>query len=71
MNDLLAPIYEFFFSWETHQDLLTFVYDNLDYSKMAWVLLLASPILLGIFYKFWEPMSNQILMWFITIKLRN
>ena len=67
MNDLLAPIYEFFFSWDTHEDLLTFVYDNLDYSKMAWVLLLVPPFLLVIFYKAWEPMRNQRLMWFITM----
>ncbi len=67
MNDLLAPIYEFFFSWDTHEELLTFVYDNLDYSKMAWVLLLVPPFLLMVFYKFWEPMRNQRLMWFITI----
>jgi len=69
MNNLLAPIYEFFFSWETHQDLLNFVFENLDYSKMAWVLLLTPPILLGIFYKAWEPMRNQRLMWFITVLL--
>jgi len=67
MNNLLAPIYEFFFSWDTHEDLLTFVYENLDYNKMAWVLLLIPPFLLIIFYKFWEPMRNQRLMWFITV----
>lgn len=67
MNDLLAPLYEFFFSWETHQDLLNFVYENLDYSKMAWVLFPVPFVLLMIFYKFWEPMRNQRLMWFITI----
>ena len=67
MNNLLAPIYELFFSWDTHEELLKFVYDNLDYSKMAWVLLLVPPFLLVIFYKFWEPMRNQRLMWFITM----
>ena len=67
LNNLLAPLYEWFFNWNNYQTLLTCLWDNYDYGKFAWLLLLTPPLFLVLFYKIWEPMNKQRLMWLVTI----
>ena len=67
MNNLLAPFYDSFFDWNTYQDLLMPVFNNSDYGKFGFVLILIPLIILTFFYRLWEPMRNQRLMWFISV----
>jgi|TARA_B110001469_G_C9514716_1_gene256425 drug/metabolite transporter (DMT)-like permease len=67
MNDLFAPLYEWWFNWDVYQVLLTCLYDNNDYGKFGWLLLIVPLLLLVLFYKVWEPMRRPRLMWSITI----
>ena len=69
MNDLFAPLYEWWFNWDVYQVLLTCLYDNNDYGKFGWLLLIVPLLLLALFYKAWEPMRRQRLKWSITIIL--
>lgn len=66
MNDLFAPLYEWWFNWDVYQVLLTCLYDNNDYGKFGWLLLIVPLLLLALFYKVWDPMRRQRLMWLIT-----
>lgn len=63
----IAPLYEFFFNWDTYQQLLNAVYDNLDYGKFGWLLIIIPILILTIFYKFWDPVSSSKLKWGLTI----
>jgi hypothetical protein len=67
INDLLAGFYEDFFNWDNYEILLTSLYDNNDYGKFGWLLLIVPLIMMLLFYKVWEPMRKQRLMWLITI----
>ncbi len=67
INDLLAGFYEDFFNWNNYEVLLTSLYDNNDYGKFGWLLLIVPLIMMLLFYKVWEPMRKQRLMWLITI----
>jgi hypothetical protein len=67
INDLLAGFYEYFFKWNNYEILLTSLYDNNDYGKFGWLLLIVPLIMMLLFYKVWEPMRKQRLMWLITI----
>ena len=69
MNDLFAPIYEsgVWFDWNQYQVLLGCLYNSNDYGKFGWLLLIVPLLLLALFYKAWEPMRRQRLMWSITI----
>jgi|GEM_PF-7116962 len=67
MNNLLSPMYEYFFNWDNYQVLLTCLFDLFDYGKFGWLLLIVPLVLLVLFYKVWEPMRRQRLMWLITI----
>ncbi|WP_299681160.1 hypothetical protein [uncultured Dokdonia sp.] len=67
LNNLLAPIYEYFFSWDNYEILLTCLWENNDYGKFGWMLFLVPFFLLVLFYKVWEPIRKQRLMWLITI----
>ena len=67
MNNLFAPMYEWWFNWGEYQVLLTCLFDNNDYGKFGWLLLIVPLLLLALFYKAWEPMRRQRLMWSITI----
>jgi hypothetical protein len=67
INDLLAGFYEDFFNWNNYGILLTSLYDNNDYGKFGWLLLIVPLIMMLLFYKVWEPMRKQRLMWLITI----
>ena len=66
MNNLFAPMYEWWFNWNEYQVLLTCLFDNNDYGKFGWLLLIVPLLLLALFYKAWEPMRRQRLMWSIT-----
>jgi hypothetical protein len=66
MNNLFAPMYEWWFNWNEYQVLLTCLFDNNDYGKFGWLLLIVPLLLLALFYKAWEPMRRQRLMWLIT-----
>ena len=66
MNNLFAPMYEWWFNWDEYQVLLTCLFDNNDYGKFGWLLLIVPLLLLALFYKAWEPMRRQRLMWLIT-----
>jgi formate hydrogenlyase subunit 3/multisubunit Na+/H+ antiporter MnhD subunit len=67
MNNLLAPFYEFFFDYNVCQDLLNAVFDNLDYGKICISLIVVPAIILGVFYKFWDPLNTQRLKWGISL----
>ena len=67
MNNLLAPIYELFFDWHAYQELLSAVFNNFDYGKIGFLLLILPPIVFVIFYKIWDPMQSQILKWIISV----
>jgi hypothetical protein len=69
MNDLFAPIYEsgVWFDWNQYQVLLGCLYNSNDYGKFGWLLLIVPLLILALFYKAWEPMRRQRLMWSITI----
>ena len=69
MNDLFAPMYEWWFEYEVYEILLDCLYDNNDYGKFGWLLLIVPLLLLALFYKAWEPMRRQRLKWSITIIL--
>ncbi|MGK0235934.1 MAG: hypothetical protein ACI9EK_002477 [Psychroserpens sp.] len=65
--NIIAPGYEYFFVWETYQDLLNYVFLNFDYSKIGWSILVINLIALAIFYKFWDPVSASKLKWWLSI----
>lgn len=67
MNEIFAPLYEFFFDWSTYQDLLIIVFNNFDYGKIGWLLLIIPILILTIFYKLWDPVSSSKLKWVLTI----
>ena len=67
MNDLFAPFYEWWFEFEVYEILLDCLYDNNDYGKFGWLLLIVPLLLLALFYRVWDPMRRQRLMWSITI----
>ena len=66
MNDLFAPFYEFWLNYEVYEVLYTCLYDNNDYGKFGWLLLMVPLLLLALFYRAWDPMRRQRLMWLIT-----
>jgi len=66
MNNLFAPFYEWWFDWDVYQVLLTCLFDNNDYGKFGWLLLIVPLLLLALFYRAWDPMRRQRLMWLIT-----
>ena len=66
MNNLFAPFYEWWFDWDEYQVLLTCLFNNNDYGKFGWLLLIVPLLLLALFYRAWDPMRRQRLMWLIT-----
>ena len=66
MNNLFAPFYEWWFDWDVYKVLLTCLFDNNDYGKFGWLLLIVPLLLLALFYRAWDPMRRQRLMWLIT-----
>ncbi len=60
-------LYEFLFNYDTYQTLLGMVFDNLDYGKMGWMLILVPVISLIVFYKFWDPVKGAKLKWYISL----
>ena len=70
MNNLLATIYESFFDYISYQDLLYAVYDQMDYVKFGWILLLIPGVLLFLFYKIWDPVTRpQRFKYFLVLFL--
>ena len=69
MNDLLALFYEPFFDYNSYQDLLNLVFDNADYGKLGFILILIPLVVLAVFYKLWDPIRNQLLMLGLSILL--
>jgi hypothetical protein len=67
MNEILAPFYEFFFNWDTYQDLLSLVFNNLDFGKIGWLIIIIPVVILFVFYKFWDPVSSSKLKWGLTM----
>jgi hypothetical protein len=67
MNEIIALLYEPFFNWDTYQELLSAVFNNLDYGKIGWLILIIPIIILIIFYKFWDPISSTKLKWWLMI----
>ena len=67
MNDIIVQLFEPFFDWNAYQDLLKIVYNNFDYGKIGFILLVLPLIVMAIFYKVWEPMKSQLLMWSLSI----
>jgi hypothetical protein len=67
MNEIVASLYEPFFNWDTYQELLNAVFNNLDYGKIGWLILIIPIIILIIFYKFWDPVSSSKFKWWITM----
>jgi len=69
MNDLFAPFYEFWLNYEVYEVLYTCLYDNNDHGKFGWLLLMVPLLLLALFYRAWDPMRRQRIMWSITISI--
>ena len=67
MNEIIVKLYEEFFDWSTYQGLLNMVFNNHDYGKIGWLILIIPIIILIIFYKFWDPVSSSKLKWWLTI----
>jgi hypothetical protein len=67
MNEIIVKLYEEFFYWNTYQGLLNMVFNNHDYGKIGWLILIIPIIILIIFYKFWDPVSSSKLKWWLTI----
>jgi|TARA_B110000114_G_C15037315_1_gene375507 hypothetical protein len=67
MNEIIVKLYEEFFDWNTYQGLLNMVFNNHDYGKIGWLILIIPIIILIIFYKFWDPVSSSKLKWWLTI----
>ena len=67
MNEFLAPFYESFFNYNVYQELLDMVFNNLDYGKFGWLLIIVPLIDMLVFYKLWEPIPRQRLKWFLTL----
>lgn len=63
----IAPLYEYFFDWNTYQDLLNAVFNNFDYSKIGWSILVVNLITLTVFYKLWDPISSSKLKWLVSL----
>jgi len=66
MNDIIALLYDRLFDWDTYQELSGMVFNNLDYGKLGWVLIVVPIIVLTVFYKLWDPVSNSKLKWYLT-----
>lgn len=67
MNDIVTLGYESFFDWNTYQVLLNAVYNNYDYSKIGWSIVVVNIVILLIFYKFWDPVSGSKTKWYLTL----
>ncbi len=67
MNVIIAPLYEFFMNYDTYETLLNAVFNNLDYGKIGWLIILIPAIILTVFYKLWDPVSASKLKWWLTI----
>lgn len=67
MNDIVAILYDRLFDWDTYQVLLNMVFENQDYSKIGWILIIVPILVLVIFYKFWDPVSGSKLKWFLSL----
>lgn len=67
MNDFIATLYDRLFDWNTYQELSGMVFNNQDYGKLGWILILTPFLTLTTFYKFWDPVSNSKLKWFLTL----
>lgn len=67
MNDLLAGLYESWFDYTTYQDLFRSVFREQGFGFIGWVIIVASVLLLVVFYKFWDPVQGQRKKWFLTL----
>ena len=63
MNEIIVKLYEEFFDWSTYQGLLNMVFNNHDYGKIGWLILIIPIIILIIFYKFWDPISASTVLY--------
>lgn len=69
MNDFIATLYDRLFDWNTYQELSGMVFDNLDYGKLGWLLVIIPLLILTVFYKLWDPVRNSKFKWYITMFL--
>ena len=69
MNEIVAILYEYLFNWNVYQELLGMVFNNLDYGKIGWLLIIVPIVLLTVFYKLWDPVNLSKLKWFIVIAI--
>ena len=67
MNDIIATLYDRLFDWEAYQELSGMVFENLDYGKLGWILIIVPLLVLTAFYKFWDPVRNSKLKWYVTM----
>ena len=67
MNEIVAILYDRLFDWDTYQELSGMVFNNQDYGKLGWMLILVPILVLTIFYKFWDPVSSSKLKWFLSL----
>jgi hypothetical protein len=66
IKNILHPILEFVFSSNSQVTLLNCIIDAPYYNILTWILLITPIVLLVIFYKVWEPLTKQLLKWFLT-----
>lgn len=69
MNNFIAVLYDSLFNYDIYQTLLDMVFDNLDYGKLGWMLILVSAISLTMFYKIWDPVKGAKLKWYLSLIL--
>lgn len=67
MNKIVAILYDRLFDWDTYQELSGMVFNNQDYGKLGWVLIIVPVLTLTVFYKFWDPVSSSKLKWFLSL----
>lgn len=66
LNNIFVHLYEKLFNYDTYNNLLNCVFNNKDYGKMGFVIIIISIILLTVFYKFWDPINNPKLKLALT-----
>lgn len=69
MNEFIATLYDRLFDWNVYEDLSRMVFENLDYGKIGWILIVLPILFLIIFYKLWDPVSSSKLKWYLTMFL--
>ena len=64
MNDIFAPLFEWFFIYDDSATLLNALNDGKEYTKIALAIMAISLFTVILFYKLLDPVRNQRAKWF-------